>query len=82
MVKMVSGILARDKKPLRRNDPDGRGGSIVFFRQWNPYVKEGIWLEQSFNVKEAGEWTVAEWKATYNLKPPAPGRYFEVEIEL
>lgn len=27
-------------------------------------------------------WEVKEWEAQYDLKPPAPGKCFEVEIEI
>ncbi|MBE3120156.1 MAG: hypothetical protein IMZ50_15555 [Candidatus Atribacteria bacterium] len=27
-------------------------------------------------------WSLAEWKATYDLAPPRPGRCFEAEVEL
>ncbi len=68
MSKMVSGILARDPKEWPN------AFSLVFFVM---RIEANAW--QCAAVKG---WTIAEWDAEYNLKPPAKGKYFEVEIEL
>ena len=66
-MKLTSGILARDKD----ND-----AVIVFFRAKPELNQYGRW-----NCASAA-WTYDGWQAEYDLKPPAPSKCFEVDIEL
>ena len=46
---------------------------------------KGIWLWKSHNPDTWGtpqEWTREEWRENYDIDPPAPGKCYEVELEL
>ncbi len=74
--KMTSGVLCRDK------DDDGE---IVFFpglrRRDVRSVGRGYW-EWKKGYIEYTEFSLEDWKKTYDMKPPRRGTAFEVEIEL
>ena len=75
---MVSGILATDGV-----------GWIKFFkgtpkltcRVSNKYDRNWWYADDRMNTGPI-YWPPILWKATYDLKPPAPGKCFEVELEL
>ena len=77
MAKMISGILARDGTHL---------GHIVFFRglditeTYRLELKGRLWAKDDHYDCDKS-WSPCHWKATYNLKPPPKGKYFEVEKE-
>ena len=82
MAKMTSGILCQDS--YSTSEP------IVFFpgakRRDVIGATSPYGWDRTGNVPEAGdcfmEWTLEKWCETYDLTPPAPGKCFEVSIEL
>ncbi len=85
MSKMVSGILARNVKKT----PKGRGGkSVLFFPDPGSLVRlveykyNKVWEWTEMYYWDVIWWTLDRWNEKYDLKPPAPGKCFEVEIEL
>jgi hypothetical protein len=77
-MKLIDGMLCRDTI--------AHGGIIVFFKTLDKNAldlsDDGIWGTSTINNINFKEWTLEQWKATYDLKPPAPGKCFAVEIEL
>lgn len=76
-VKYTSGVLCRDK---------GGAGFIGFFAE---LLRDGAWKGDSgfwwglgWAARPQYSWTLAEWKATYDLAPPRKGQAFECEVQL
>ena len=74
---MEDGVLTRDKAAL--------GGSITFFfglkRRDVKFDPDGYWLWKGV-LPRFIEFTEAEWRETYDLKPPRRGTAFEAQVEL
>jgi len=75
--KNITGWLCRDSK--------SRHGSIIFFPDETnpvPTCNNGFWDQKQLSEFHWKEWTLQRWKEEYDLKPPACGKKFRVEIEL
>ena len=71
MDKLTTGWLCRDKS--------SETFDYVWFYGTSPPIWQSnhqVWWPQYIY------WTLKQWQETYDLKPPAPGEKFLVEIEL
>lgn len=72
--KWTDGVLCRD----------GAGEYYIAFapgvRRSGVQCSNGLWVGRT----EGGwqSWTLADWKASYDLAPPRKGQCFECEVEL
>jgi len=69
-MKLTTGILVRNKD---------KNKDIGFFPRDLQLNARGFW---NLTLVQAVIWSRRRWKENYKLEPPAPGEFFDVEIEL
>ena len=82
-IKFTRGMLCRDATV------SGTAWNILLI---TPYTRadfpgtvdsDGWWYPlPGGSGRIVAAWKVAAWKATYSLRPPAPGKCFECDVEL